>query len=207
MGASEPALWLELADTELEIVTRVWIDTVVVGLNLCPFAQKVRGDPSRVVIARTESDCAPLDMVRGEVERLARLDPDEPATTFILLPDEAIADFDEYMERIARPAEELADQASGGSVQVVFFHPRASWGDAAESDAAQYTTRSPVPMLHLLRSRDIERAEDAWVAQHEHARGGIPDIQAVNAAYLRGIGTARARALWEESFAKALGDH
>ena len=39
----------EESDVAAEQATRRWIDQVVVGKNLCPFAYRVRGEPSRMV--------------------------------------------------------------------------------------------------------------------------------------------------------------
>ena len=60
---------------------------------------------------------------------------------------------------------------------------------AAQLDAFDFSTRSPVPMLHLLRQADVDAGEEQWFAQ-----GGLP-IQERNAAYLRGMGYEQAAAL------------
>ena len=70
------------------------------------------------------------------------------------------------------------------NVQVVPVHPEALYDGDPDStqhaDAAEYATRSPVPMLHLLRTSDVERAEREWEG---------PDICDSNASRLRGLGT------------------
>ena len=56
---------------------------------------------------------------------------------------------------------------------------------AAPTDPADFTGRSPHPVLHLLRTVDVDAADEGW-----HARGPGTDIRAVNAAALRGLGAA-----------------
>ena len=66
------------------------------------------------------------------------------------------------------------------AIQLVPFHPEALYSET-ERDAAEYATRSPLPVIHLLRCSDIRRAEAEW-------EGG--DIPSANADRLRGMGAA-----------------
>ena len=69
--------------------------------------------------------------------------------------------------------------------------------EAAQLDAFDFSTRSPVPMLHLLRQADVDAGEEQWFSQ-----GGLP-IQERNAAYLRGIGYEQAAALRAAALAES----
>ena len=80
-----------------------------------------------------------------------------------------------------------AEYAHAAHVQVVPFHPAATYSEAPGLDAADFATRSPVPLLHLLRQSDVEAAE----AAHPDSGG----IATQNAARLRGEGAARLAAL------------
>ena len=62
-------------------------------------------------------------------------------------------------------------------------------GDAP-IDPADYTGRSPHPVIHLLRQCDIDAADEAWYEQ-----GPGDDIRAKNAALLRGMGESRLRSM------------
>ena len=57
-------------------------------------------------------------------------------------------------------------------------------------DPADYTGRSPHPVIHLLRQCDIDAADEAWFE-----RGPGDDIRAKNAALLRGMGESRLRSM------------
>jgi hypothetical protein len=184
-----------------DAATRRWIDSVVIGKNLCPFARHVRGSYSHMVptaLAPDETDEL-LGLVGAELQALAASDRRLPATSLVLLTHEGFSDFEIYMQAIALPAQELADELVGSSVQVVLFHPHAHWGDADVADPADYSTRSPLPMLHLLRDSDVVAAEIDWVRQHGGAEADAPDIQQTNAALLRGMGLQAAREMWERA--------
>ena len=143
-----------------------------------------------------------LETFEAELRRLHAVDPDEPATTLILLPgDEFFSDFAALME--LQPA--VQDLAEPMGIQILPFHPLASYDDEYEQeeeeeghglpsehaarDASDFSGRSPVPMLHLLREADVYASEDDWFS-----RGGVP-IQQRNAAYLRGLGYQQVEAL------------
>ena len=70
--------------------------------------------------------------------------------------------------------------AATDAIQLVPFHPEALYSET-ERDAAEYATRSPLPIIHLLRCSDIKRAEAEW-------EGG--DVTSANEDRLRGVGAA-----------------
>jgi len=203
MEAGAPR-WRAIDPALAEAATRQWIESVVIGQNLCPFASKVRGEPSRVLVTDLQAGEPTnelMALVGDELGRLAGSNRRLPATTFILLRHESFADFDAYME-VALDAQDLGAELVGEAVQVVLFHPRAQWGDTDAADAADYSTRSPLPMLHLLRGSDVQAAEVDWVRIHG-SEEAAPDIQATNAALLRGMGAEAAHAMLEASFQQA----
>ena len=81
-----------------------WIDALVVGLNLCPFANSVRRKglvKIEVCPLASIEDC--LQMLVEEANQLELAEED--ATTLLVLPH-GFAAFDEYLDLLA-----LADQA------------------------------------------------------------------------------------------------
>ena len=174
------------SDDELIRATLSWLDGFVIKLNLCPFAAAYRKE-TRVVVDRSVD--ASIAVLSAELARLRSVPPHKPATTLVLMP--RLSEFQDLMAAQAA-AEELADADAGAvassavaPVQVLAFHPHAAYGDVT-LDAADFSTRSPVPMLHLLRDADVEKAEHSWAAQH--APHSAPGIQERNQALLRGRG-------------------
>ena len=52
----------------------------------------------------------------------------------------------------------LIEQGYEGVYQLASFHPDYCFDGAKRNDAANYTNRSPYPMLHLLRETSLEQA-------------------------------------------------
>ncbi len=153
--------------------TALQLDGFVIGLELCPFARSARRG-TRVVVCRAATADAALAALWPEVRRLEAAPLDAPATTLFALPEAHASDWDAFMALHERAEQTSSSQA----VQLVPFHPDAAYSDA-ERDAAEFATRSPVPIIHLLRWSDVHRAEAEW-------EGG--DIVSENADRLRGQG-------------------
>jgi len=135
--------------------------------------------------------------VRAELQALRAIDPAQPATTLVVLPQlSSFAQFMSFQEHAEAMAEEVPEAAR---VQVLAFHPDASFGES-EYDPADISMQSPLPMLHLLRDADVEAADVQWAAQH--APREPPGIQARNAAYLRGMGLEAAAAASRECISR-----
>lgn len=159
--------------------------------NLCPFARPVR-DAIRTVVCDGD-EAVTTQVLSTELQHLRAVDSSSEATTLIILTGATFASFESLMSYLP-DAQALADATQAGeddAVQLLPFHPDASYSEDGVHDPADFSTRSPLPLLHLLREADVAKAEEAWVAGAE----GANTIQERNAAYLRGLGYERARAL------------
>ncbi|MCA3020321.1 MAG: DUF1415 family protein, partial [Rhodocyclaceae bacterium] len=67
--------------------TRRWLERVVIGLNLCPFAKAVhtKGQIHYAVTVATEAE-ALLAVLADELESLAESDPEQRSTTLLVAP-------------------------------------------------------------------------------------------------------------------------
>lgn len=170
-AASEPS------QPELEL-TRAWVEDVVIGLNLCPFARavQVRGQIRyRLSVVETRREL--LDELRRELLELVASDPAEVDTTLLVHP-RVLTDFYDYNDFLSDADDLLLELGLEGELQLASFHPDYCFADSAPDDVANYTNRSPYPMLHLLREASVSRAVDAF-----------PDTAHI---YERNIGTLRA---------------
>ena len=52
----------------------------------------------------------------------------------------------------------LTQHGYDGTYQLASFHPEYCFAGSDDNDAANYTNRSPFPMLHLLREDSLEMA-------------------------------------------------
>lgn len=155
--------------------TRAWIEAVVLGLDLCPFAHAPwRAGRVRLVASRAEGPMELLAELLGEARLLA--DAPEPDTTLLVVPH-LLADFDDLLDLQAAGEAVLEAEGLDEVVQLVGFHPDYAFADADPEDPANATNRSPHPTLHLLRRAQVADA----VARHPDVHG----IAARNVALLR----------------------
>jgi uncharacterized protein len=148
--------------------TKKWINDVVIGCNFCPFAANVVKQ-QRIFYRVEPSSDVPVGL-GVFMEELTQLDEQEDIeTSFIIFP-EGFAGFQEYLDLVAMAEKLLKKHGYEGIYQVASFHPEYRFADAPEDDAANYTNRSPHPMLHLLREESIDRA-----LEHYKDPDSIPD--------------------------------
>lgn len=135
---------------------RQWLQEVVIGNNFCPFAQR-EFDAGRVryrVFEGRKSKGA----IAALLDELHFLDEhDEIETTLLILAD-GWRDFYDYLALLDTAQQALENAGREGIYQLASFHPDYVFADEAVDDASNYTNRSPLPLLHLLRESSIERA-------------------------------------------------
>jgi uncharacterized protein len=157
-----------LTDSSIIAQTTQWINSVVIGCNFCPFAAKavLRKSIRYVVLPEVTLESS-LEAVMEELRYLDRAEDIE--TTLIIFPNH-FADFEEYLD-LAELAEDLSvEQDYEGVYQIASFHPDYCFAEAEANDPANYTNRSPYPMLHLLREDSITKALDHFIDPE-----GIPE--------------------------------
>ena len=136
--------------------TRKWITDVVIGLNFCPFAaREMKLGTVHFSICGGDSLSDALAAFSEEAMRL-NITP-EIETTLLIFP-EGFVDFEDYLDLVTDAETWLKKNKYNGVYQVASFHPEYLFSGSTERDAANYTNRSPYPMLHLLREESLEKA-------------------------------------------------
>lgn len=143
-------------------LTRQWIERVVIGLNLCPFAKAVqaKGQVHYALSQARDAEALLTDLV-AEFERL-RDTPAELIDTTVLVHPWVLNDFLDYNDFLDIADAALVELDLEGILQVASFHPGYQFADSAPEDIENHTNRSPFPMLHLLREDSIDRAVAAY---------------------------------------------
>ncbi|MDS1309096.1 DUF1415 domain-containing protein [Marinobacter xiaoshiensis] len=138
--------------------TRKWVEDVVVGYNLCPFAKRelVR-DRVRFVVSEADNEDSLLQALQTE---LLRLDDEPEIETTLLIHPHVLQDFADYNEFLGAADGLLTYLDMEGIYQIASFHPEYQFAGTESNDAENYTNRSPYPMLHLLREASLESAID-----------------------------------------------
>ena len=135
---------------------RHWVETVVVGLNLCPFAKReLVNDRVRFSVSEAETEEQLLADLQAELELL---DNDEAVETTLLIHPGVLQDFFDYNQFLNYVDSLLTQMELEGVYQVASFHPDYQFSGTRPDDVENYTNRSPYPMLHLIREDSLERA-------------------------------------------------
>jgi len=139
-------------------LTRRWVETMVVGLNLCPFAAPVVKDESlRYSVSEAiEREALVADFLK-QIEAIQLADEDDIATTLLIVPH-MLQDFYDYLDMLALFEELLQDAGLEGVLQLASFHPGYLFGGVKENDLSHWTNRSPYPTFHIIREAQMSRA-------------------------------------------------
>lgn len=143
---------------EIAKTTLRWVETFVIGLNLCPFAKReVDRDRLRVEVSDASSAMDLLPALESELDRITS---DDTIGTTVLVHPRALTDFVSYLDFLEVANELLVEKGLEGKIQIASFHPDYQFAGTYVDDASNFTNRSPYPMLHLIREADVERAAE-----------------------------------------------
>jgi uncharacterized protein len=145
----------------VEIVeTMEWVQRVVIGLNLCPFArQPFREKHLHVRLVDEDDPDRIVSLVQTEIEQLIAA---EAGTTLVVCPTLHPHDFVAFWRVVQQIESDVIDANDWqGIVQVAPFHPQFCFAGSAPDQPDNYTNRSPYPMIHILREDDVSKAVDS----------------------------------------------
>ncbi|TFJ80718.1 hypothetical protein NSK_007895 [Nannochloropsis salina CCMP1776] len=140
-----------------------WVQSMVIDFKLCPWASPaLKANAIKIVVAPVSSNLhGLLENVVEEASLLASMSerPEEQnLTTLIGVPGPLLSDFQDFLDLVAVVDECLDELDLRGKVQVASFHPDFAFEDSAGDDVENFTNRSPLPILHLLREVEVSRA-------------------------------------------------
>jgi len=135
--------------------TKSWVKDIVIGLNFCPFANKeFINETIRYVV--DDSDDFEINLTTFLTE-LHFLDKSEFETSLLIFP-EIYSDVQDYLDLVDTANDILIEFCYEGVYQIASFHPEYRFEHTKKEDAANYTNRSPYPMLHIIREASLEKA-------------------------------------------------
>jgi hypothetical protein len=150
-----------LTEKQIIALTSAWVEHVVIGLNLCPFAKPVHTKGQihySVSHARDENSLA-ADL-RLSMQNLIATTPDK-IDTYLLIHPWVLTDFIDY-NNFLDIADEILDELDLiGVLQIASFHPNYQFAGTTADDVTNCTNRSPFPVLHLLREESLDKATTA----------------------------------------------
>jgi uncharacterized protein len=151
----------ETNDHTIARVTR-WVNDVVIGLNLCPFAKAVFAkEQIRYVVVQAKGTDDIADALCDEMALLAKTDPTAIDTTLLIVRG-ALDHFEDYNDFLGVADALIEGLGFTGVFQIASFHPRYQFADTETSDVTNFTNRAPYPILHILREDSVERAVETF---------------------------------------------
>ncbi len=170
--------------------TEVWLGSFIIKYNICPFARR-EYELGRIHYAVIESNdtkkCLELFF-----EECIRLDSGmEIETTLVIFPHHFLQ-FEDYLDFLALAETLLIEQNYEGIYQLASFHPHYCFEGKSTMDPANYTNRSPYPMLHLIRESSLEQALQSFPHPEK-----IPER---NINLTRQMGLKKLQAILKESY-------
>ncbi|HUX82538.1 MAG TPA: DUF1415 domain-containing protein [Halothiobacillus sp.] len=135
---------------------RNWVETLVVGLNLCPFAKReLVKDRVRFFVSDAVDEEQLLVDLENELTLLSQNDAIE--TTLLIHPG-VLQDFFDFNQFLTRAETRLRQLKLKGVFQIASFHPEYQFGGTEPDDTENYTNKSPYPVLHLIREASLDQA-------------------------------------------------
>jgi hypothetical protein len=170
--------------------TKAWVSSVIVKHNICPFAGRaVERETIRYSVQESTDVAECLGFVLNECRIL---DMDKEVETSLLIFAEIFCQFDDYLDFVDMANALMLEQGYAGVYQLASFHPDYCFADADYNDAANYTNRSPYPMLHIIREASLQQALEDY-----------PDPESIperNIALTRQLGVEKMQAMLQACY-------
>ena len=139
---------MTVAHSEINSRTRLWLEKIVVGLDLCPFAAPViNEDRLRLEICDSSELEDMLSAVLRELDLLQQNDEHLIATSLLVFRN-GLEEFDDFWSLVEIANELLQQVGLEGVIQIASFHPDYCFEGVAVDDASHYTNRSPCYTLY-----------------------------------------------------------
>jgi len=132
-----------------------WVRDIIVKYNICPFAKKELERQAIHYVVADGTDLA--ELLKQLNTEFIRLDTNpDIATTLLVIPDLS-PNFDDFLDLIDYANDLLEMQNYEGTYQLAHMHPKYCFNDAVMQDPANFTNRSPYPILHIIREDAMAR--------------------------------------------------
>lgn len=136
---------------------KAWLQEVVIGLGLCPFAFEVHSKDQilyRVLAFRSAEDF--LKSFSSCLKSI--LDKNSRYSTALIVVKEGLEKFDDYLTVYHAMEACLENNQLEDTFQLASFHPDYQFEGTSLDDVGNYTNRSPFPILHVLKVEAVAEA-------------------------------------------------
>ncbi|WP_085900529.1 DUF1415 domain-containing protein [Kiloniella majae] len=148
-------------------LTKLWVDAMVIGQNLCPFAASERNRGAiRYVIVDAQEVSTAMGGFLNELLFLQQSSEDEVSTSLVIFP-EGFEDFEIFLDLLEVAEDALVQSGVEGLFQLASFHPDYQFTGLSRDDITNWTNRSPFPVLHIIREGQMGRVLDSYKSPDE----------------------------------------
>jgi hypothetical protein len=165
---------------EVEITVKHWLQEIVIGLNLCPFAKApLLKNAIHFYISDAHNE---EDVVYDLLQECERLDQNSNIETTLMIYPEMFESFIEYNNFLSIAERVLKQNQWDGIYQIASFHPHYQFSDTDPEDPENLTNRAPYPILHLLREDALSKAIEGYKNTEEIPEHNIKTINSLSRA-------------------------
>lgn len=179
---------LKLNQNQAISATKLWLEQVIIKLNFCPFAKKeyVNNRISYVV-----SDAQDIEnAIACLINECLVLDRNNEIETTLLMFNAAFENFEDYLDLLDVANDTLSSLGYEGVYQLASFHPDYVFEGEGVDDASNYTNRSPLPTLHLIREASMEKVLAIYPKPEEIPINNIELAQNKGSEYFKKLTTS-----------------
>lgn len=139
------------------VLTQQWVEALVVGLNLCPFAApEVRNDTIRYAVSHSDNLDGAVQDFLAELQRIQSSEEAVLSTSLVSFTETAVT-FDSFLDLLDRCQDALEEAGLEGVFQLASFHPQYCFAGVAADDISNWTNRAPFPTIHIIREGQMSR--------------------------------------------------
>jgi hypothetical protein len=139
-------------------ISKYWLEEVVIGLNLCPFARNpYQNGLVRLIENESVLESDQLSFFLDELEHLQQTPAASLSTTLIVFSNDT-NHFDDFNDFVGLCEDMLIESGLEEHFQLVAFHPQFVFEDKDILHRSNWVGRSPFPTIHILRNSEIEIA-------------------------------------------------
>ena len=177
----------DIEQSEVIKATQHWLEHMVIGLNLCPFAKAVH---IKNKIAYQMTTALTTEQLYDELDALltymSQTSADQVDTALLIHP-QVLNDFFEYTLFLKQTDALLKRKKLRGVFQIASFHPDYEFEGEPVDSVSHYTNRSPYPMLHILREDSIDRAVQAFPDPTQIVDKNIQTLQSLGIRKIKAL--------------------
>ncbi|MFT6333596.1 MAG: hypothetical protein ACI86M_000338 [Saprospiraceae bacterium] len=180
-------------------LTKQWVERLVIGLNLCPFAKHSFNNGLIHYELSESDDFRPMmEELVILIEKLNATEQEEISNALMIYSSDVSFEFLLDLEYSFLGV--LEEAGLDTKYQTVAFHPQFRYEGEEINSHGNFTNRSPYPMIHILRAEEVSNAIATTL--------NVELIPENNAAKLDRLALKRISEVFEEGFedrvAKAL---